>query len=116
MEMAVSIRQAETPDEIEAARTLFREYETLLGLDLFFQGFEEELRTLPGRYELPEGRLHLAYVDDRLAGCIALRKLEDGICEMKRLYVRDEFRGSDRPRHCDVVHGGLGFRLCRTLP
>lgn len=87
------IFQAESQDQIDAARTLFREYEAWLGLDLCFQGFEEELRGLPGKYALPDGRLFLAYSDEDLAGCIAMRKLDDGICEMKRLFVRDTFRG-----------------------
>lgn len=89
----LTIEQAETPAQIGEARALFREYEAWLGLDLCFQGFEQELRDLPGKYALPGGRLFLAYSDGRLAGCIAMRKLDDGICEMKRLFVRDEFRG-----------------------
>jgi putative acetyltransferase len=89
----VNIVQAATDAQIDQARELFREYEAWLGLDLCFQGFEEELRDLPGKYAQPEGRLYLAHVEDSLAGCIAMRKLEDGICEMKRLFVRDGFRG-----------------------
>lgn len=89
----IEIFQAETAEQIEDARSIFREYEAWLGLDLCFQGFEDELRRLPGRYSPPEGRLLLASVDEKLAGCIALRKLEEDICEMKRLYLRKEFRG-----------------------
>jgi putative acetyltransferase len=90
----LEIIQAKTAEQIDVARGLFREYETWLGLDLCFQGFEAELVGLPGKYAEPDGRLFLAYSDEKLAGCIALRKLEDGICEMKRLFVRDEFRGA----------------------
>jgi len=87
------IIHAETSEQIEQARTLFREYESWLGLKLCFQNFDEEVENLPGNYAKPNGRLLLASVDENLAGCTALRKLEDGICEMKRLYVRENFRG-----------------------
>ncbi|MBK9214518.1 MAG: GNAT family N-acetyltransferase [Chloracidobacterium sp.] len=88
-----AIVQAETADQIASARGLFREYESWLGLDLCFQGFEAELAGLPGKYAMPDGRLLLAYSDGEIAGCIAMRNLDDGICEMKRLFVREGFRG-----------------------
>ena len=89
----LKIIQAENSGQVDSARTLFREYETSMELDLCFQGFEEELRDLPGKYAEPDGRLLLAYQDERVAGCVVLRKLNDGVCEMKRLFVREEFRG-----------------------
>jgi ribosomal protein S18 acetylase RimI-like enzyme len=91
--MKIEIVLAETPDEIEQAQKLFREYEEWLGLKLCFQNFDEEVAALPGKYAPPDGRLFLVFVDGKLAGCIALRKLEDGVCEMKRLFVREDFRG-----------------------
>ena len=87
------IISAETPAQIEEIRRLFREYERWLGLDLCFQNFEWELADLPGKYAAPTGRLFLALVENKPAGCIALRKLDKEICEMKRLFVRDAFRG-----------------------
>ena len=89
----IEILQAETAEQIEETRKLFREYEKWLGLDLCFQGFEEELKTLPAKYAIPDGRLFLALVNGKTAGCVALRKLEQSVCEMKRLFVRSEFRG-----------------------
>ncbi len=82
-----------TNEEIETTRQLFREYETWLDMDLCFQSFEEEMQNLPGKYAPPEGRLYLANIDGEAAGCIALRKIGDGICEMKRLFLRDAARG-----------------------
>ena len=81
------------PEQIEQARTLFREYEAWFGLKLCFQNFDEEVENLPGKYAPPDGRLFLALADGKLAGCIALRKLEEKICEMKRLFVREIFAG-----------------------
>jgi putative acetyltransferase len=84
---------AVTPGQVADARALFREYERSLGIDLCFQGFEQELAGLPGAYAPPRGRLLLAVDGDALAGCVALRPLDGVACEMKRLYVRPAFRG-----------------------
>ena len=91
--MQMQITQAETAEQIEQARALFREYESWLGLSLCFQNFERELAELPGAYAEPDGRLLLARHHDELAGCVALRQLSERTCEMKRLFVRDTFRG-----------------------
>lgn len=90
---AFSLSQAESPAQIAQARDLFLEYAQSLGFSLCFQNFDKELATLPGDYAPPEGRLLLAECEGQLAGCVALHKLEDGICEMKRLYLRPQFRG-----------------------
>lgn len=80
-------------NEIYDVKKLFEEYTQMLGVNLDFQNYEQELDQLPGKYALPHGRLYIAYADDKLAGCIALRKVNDVVCEGKRLYVRPEFRG-----------------------
>ena len=87
------VRQAATPGDVQKARELFLEYSSWLKVDLCFQGFDQELAALPGKYAPPQGRLLLASVEGELAGCIALRPLEPGIGEVKRLYVRPAFRG-----------------------
>ena len=87
------IYQAVNPEHIEHARRLFQEYAESLGFSLCFQSFDKELAGLPGDYAPPDGRLLLAEHQGKVAGCVALHKLGDRICEMKRLYVRPEFRG-----------------------
>src|SRR5205823_14661452 len=88
----MEFRQATSPAEIGQAKEPFVEYAASLGVSLCFQNFDQELAELPGAYALPEGRLLLAYVDDGPIGCVALRKLSDGVCEMKRLFVRPKVR------------------------
>lgn len=89
----IEIYPVETGEDLEIAKQLFIEYADSLGFDLGFQDFEEELANLPGDYARPEGYLLLAKYRDKVAGCVGLRKLSDGICEGKRLYVRPEYRG-----------------------
>lgn len=85
---------ATSPAQIETIRSLFTEYQQWLNFSLCFQGFDKELAGLPGKYAAPNGRLYLAEYDGAIAGCIALRPMDDeGVCEMKRLFVREEFRG-----------------------
>lgn len=80
-------------NDLDEVRAAFREYARWLGVNLAFQGdFEQELAKLPGAYGRPAGRLLVAKVDTKLAGTVALRPLGEGVCEMKRLFVRDAFR------------------------
>jgi len=82
-----------TESGILIARELFSEYAKSLGFPLDFQDFDAELEHLPGEYASPEGCIFVCKLDDAIVGCIALRKLEKGICELKRMYVREGFRG-----------------------
>jgi putative acetyltransferase len=89
----ITVLDAESAADLALARELFLEYAQSLGFSLCFQGFDKELETLPGKYAQPEGRLLLAEVGGKTAGCVALRALDSGACEMKRLFVRPAFRG-----------------------
>jgi putative acetyltransferase len=106
--MTARIVEASTSEELDQVRTLFRayarEFADTIAEALCFQGFESELATLPGRYAPPSGRLLLAIEDDQPAGCVGLRDLGEGSCEMKRLYIVEEFRGR-----------GVGRRLVERL-
>ena len=97
-----------TPEEMPAVRQIFQEYADSLNIDLKFQGFETELAQLPGEYSEPRGQILLARVDGSIAGCCALRPLDDcdypNAAEMKRLYVRKAFRGF-----------GLGRQLAEAM-
>ena len=102
--MSTVIVVADNPEQIAAVRELFLEYANSLGFDLCFQNFEKELAGLPGNYALPSGVLLLGLSNNQAAGCVALHRLEDGVCEMKRLYVRPQFRGT-----------GIGSQLVRRV-
>ena len=78
---------------LEEARALFLEYQRSLGIDLCFQGFDKELADLPGGYAPPSGGLFLAILGNEVAGCVGVRGLEDGACEMKRLFVGVAIQG-----------------------
>lgn len=118
----VEIVKAQSTEDIAHIRRLFRAYADWLNVDLCFQGFEEELAGLPGMYAPPKGRLLLAKVEGEVAGCVSLRPLEDGICEMKRLWVDPGFLGlgiGRRLAEAIVVAGReLGYEAMRldTMP
>lgn len=95
----IVICEADPQEDMDTVRALFRQYVTELDEDLGFQGFEEELQKLPGEYSWPSGSLYLAWADGQPAGCIAMRRIDDTTCEMKRLYVQPEYRGYRLGRH-----------------
>lgn len=90
----VRLVEADGPEDVAAARRLFQAYADWLAVDLCFQGFAQELASLPGAYAPPQGRLLLARAGGDAIGCVALRPLEPGICEMKRLWVEPGFAGA----------------------
>jgi len=92
--MTIHIKEVKGASDLNAVRILFREYANSLVFDLSFQDFEKELESLPGRYAVPEGCLLIAQNQDGIVGCVAVRKIDNGLCEMKRLFVRPEYRGT----------------------
>ena len=117
-----SIRPAESAEDLTQARALFEEYARSLGFDLSFQDFEREVAGLPGDYGSPGGCILLAAEGADIMGCVALRPLGPGTCEMKRLYVRPEYRGRALGRELAraVIEQarGKGYRTMRldTVP
>lgn len=109
-------------DHLNDARDLFMEYSRSIGINLCFQGFDEELDGLPGKYSPPKGSLMLAYIGGRAAACAALRFVSDDICELKRVFVRDDYRGTGLGR--EIVERmideartlGYGYMRLDTLP
>jgi GNAT superfamily N-acetyltransferase len=102
----IDIRSAEFPRDLDTVRELFREYVEGLGVDLSFQSFEEEVGALPGKYAPPRGRLLLAWSDAQPVGCVAMRPIDEVRCEMKRLFVRPQARGTQLGRR-------LAERICQ---
>lgn len=116
----VELKPAHSGPLLAEARALIQEYADALGAmgySLDFQSFREELAGLPGDYAPPRGRLLVAVCDGRVAGCVGLRPLGEGVCEMKRLFVRPGFRGQRVGRHLaeGIVAEGraLSYRLMR---
>lgn len=100
----MEMREATFPSDLPVVRGLFEEYAAGVGVDLCFQGFAAELAGLPGRYAAPDGGIWLAVEGDMAVGCVALRPLEAGRCEIKRLYVRPSGR-----------RAGVGRRLVEEV-
>jgi carbonic anhydrase len=114
--------EAHTPADIDQARRLFRAYAEWLAVDLCFQGFEQEVAQLPGAYAPPAGRLLLARIAGEALGCVGLRPLAPGLCEMKRLWVEPGFggRGIGRALAEAIIQAAraLGYERMRldTIP
>lgn len=119
---AFEILRVSEGELLDHVRTLFEEYRAELGIDLCFQNFDEELKNLPAGYAPPTGSLLLGTVNNEIAGCVGARKFDERVCEMKRLYVRPEFRGGKIGRHLaeSIIEEArsLGYERMRldTLP
>lgn len=100
----ITIKPAHTEPNLSHIRVLFREYIEALGFHLNFQDVDREMAELPGRYEPPEGRILIAEYNGEVAGCVAMKQLGPGICEMKRFYVRPAHRGH-----------GIGLKLAEAI-
>lgn len=106
------IVRAATLDDLDTVVALFREYAGGIGIDLAYQGFEDELESLPGYYAPPKGALLLAEIDGDAVGCVAVRPLHaTNFCEMKRLYVQDAARGTGAGRALAEAAVAEGVRM-----
>jgi ribosomal protein S18 acetylase RimI-like enzyme len=118
----LKIIRVERKENIEIVKKLFLEYASSLGFNLCFQNFDRELEDLPGDYSPPKGCLLLAIYDEKVVGCVALRPITDTICEMKRLYVKPEFRGKGigRKLATEIIEEArkIGYKYMRldTIP
>jgi putative acetyltransferase len=118
----MEICQATTPDQVAAVRGLFQEYAAWLGIDLSFQGFNDELVALPGSYAPPGGRLFIAMNAGEPAGCVAVRPAGGSACEMKRLFIWPAYRGQGLGRRLaslaisETRNAGYSKMLLDTLP
>jgi ribosomal protein S18 acetylase RimI-like enzyme len=104
MQSSVVLSHATSAEDIREVRGLFEEYAGSLEFSLCFQRFDQERAGLPGAYARPTGRLMLARVDGVAAGCVGLRQIGEGVCEMKRIFVRPSHHGT-----------GLGRRLATAV-
>jgi len=102
----VKICEGQFPEHLDVIRDMFREYANTLGIDLAFQDFASELASLPGKYAAPHGRILLAVKNEEVVGCVAMRPLDQNVCEMKRLYVRPIGRGQE-------IGKRLAVRICQ---
>ena len=112
-----TIRPASFPRDLDTVRALFREYAAGLGFDLCFQGFDDELQQLPGKYATPAGGLFIAEKHGEPVGCVAFRPIAGADCEMKRLYVRAPARGEKLGRRlaelvCEAARAAGYGRIC----
>jgi putative acetyltransferase len=113
----VTYKIADTADDFEIGKQLFEEYAHSLNVDLSFQNFSAELDTIDKQYHGPAGGLLLAFCGEEPAGCAGVRRLEEGVAELKRMYVRDEYRG--QKIGVRLLQGaidlakGLGYRKLR---
>jgi ribosomal protein S18 acetylase RimI-like enzyme len=102
-DLQLRIIEGHLPEQLPTVRELFTEYAAAIDVSLCFQDFDQELADLPGKYAPPDGRLFIALDGKKIAGCVAMRKIGEGVCEMKRLYVRPQFRGHGHGRALAVA-------------